>query len=143
MGRFCGAFLALTIIIFASNVWCDDDLDASSGAMECGQDRYQDFVQVRKNREKMAEERQKGASAVRSDREARVKQLEAARRSFHRTDMQEDPKLEAQWQEEQKAARAKHEVNRQRYVQYRDHELKTRCKGVQIPELLEYDLQDY
>lgn len=138
MGRFCGAFLAFIFILFSASGWSDDNQ-----ALECSADRYQDFIQLRKNREKAVEQRQKGATAVREAREARARELEAARKLYRRPEMRDDPKLEAQWLEQQKAARAKHEVNRQQYVQNRDHELKSRCKGVQIPEMLEFDLQDY
>lgn len=133
--------LAKLLLIACFVPWCvaDDRLMAR----DCGNDRYQDFFERKRQQERMEIERDKGAASARETRLARLKAMRDAERGFKRKPVVDNTRLEMEWLEQQKAAREIEEINRKRFVQTRDELKHKQCKGREIPFLLEYDLQDY
>ncbi len=142
MGRkWLGLFAVFcSLCLLAPLSWsiADDALDE-----DCSQERYVDFQRRQREKEQSEIRRESGAKLAREARIARKKELTEARKTYKRTKVGENPRLEIEWNEQQRAAREIQEANRKRYVQNRDNRERTRCSGPKIPELQEFDLQDY
>ena len=137
----CRAFLTL-ICLFAVTLHADNREMAEAG-VNCGDERYEDFMRRLREKEAREAEMMKGAGEVHAQRAAKVAELKAVRKDYKRVKIDQDPRLEKEWLEQQKAMKEQLEVDRRRFVQRRDQAAKTHCYGRPIPEVLEYELQDY
>jgi hypothetical protein len=116
--------------------------DAEVG-LACGNDRYEDFMRLQYERERADEQRQKAAKEVKVFRAERTRELEQARRTFHRERKADDVQGEKAWLESLRIEKEQKEIARRRYVQRRDELEQSRCRSLKIPELKEYDLENY
>lgn len=107
--------------------------------------RYDDFFIQRQAKERLDEQRQKNAANVGSERRAREAAREKARLEYvhNHERVGEDELLRKKWEAAEADRREEQEMSRRRYVKHRDQVDDLRRRGRTVPELKEYDLEDY
>lgn len=132
-------------VLFLSLSWSPSGIafTTNNTGPVCGNARYEDFFRIQYEKEKAERERQKYAGEVKEERAREKAKMEEARKAYHREKKPDDSAAERAWLAEQKAEAAKHEALRKLYVQERDRERSAACHAFEIPEMQEYDLQDY
>ncbi len=111
--------------------------------MQCGSERYEDFMQLQYQKDKHETDRQRYADEIKVIRKEHLKEVEAARKTYKREAKADDTAGEKAHELEVKAMKAELEKIRRQYVEERDHMRRTKCHALQIPELKEYDLENY
>jgi|GEM_PF-6611168 len=109
-------------------------------------DRYDDFFRVLREREEHEQKLQGSATNERKERErAQALRMEQARQEYvkSRKARPSDEALRLRQEAADKERAANLEMMRRRYVQQRDMAEQYLKKGRQIPELKEFDLENY
>lgn len=107
--------------------------------------RYDDFFQYQHRREDHEAQLQKGVPEVKAEQEARAKVIERARQEYKRVpkDYAKEEALRIDWEKAQKEREKRIEAARVCEVQQRRAAADLLKKGRQIPDLKEFDLEDY
>ena len=129
--------LALPVICSAQ------DIENAGDRISCSNERYEDFMRLQYEKDKQVGDRQRYADEIKIIRADNAKRVEEARRGYQRERKADDSRAEAAYQAEQKAAKEQQKLVERRFVMARDELAKARCRGLKIPELKEYDLEDY
>jgi hypothetical protein len=116
---------------------------AADSGPACGNERYEDFFKIQYEKEKADREREKYAGEIKAVRAAAARKMEQARLSYHREKKVDDAAGEKAFEESVKADKARNEANRRLYVMQRDKAESSSCHPLKIPELKEYDLENY
>ncbi len=111
----------------------------------CGNQRYEDFNQRLREAEERDLKREKYALEIKEVRRQHDVDVEKARVEYIKARVRtvEDPRQEKLAGEADKAWREQNEMERRRYVERKAESEKTRCHSLRIPELKEYDLENY
>ncbi len=120
-----------------------EDTENAGDRISCSNERYEDFMRLQHERDKLATDRQRYADEIKGIRAESAKREEVARRGYKRERKADDSKAEALYLAEQKAVKEQQKLIERRFVMARDELSKSRCRGLKIPELKEYDLEDY
>jgi hypothetical protein len=107
--------------------------------------RYDDFFQYQHRREEHEAHLQKGVPEVKAEQEARSKVIERSRLEYKRTpkDYAKEEAMRIDWEKNQRERDKKMEQARVCEVQQRRAAAELLKKGRQIPEMKEFDLEDY
>lgn len=119
------------------------DIENAGDRVSCSNERYEDFMRLQYERDKATNDRQRYADEIKVTRAENAKRVEDARRLYKRDVKVDDSRAEAAWLLEQKAVKVAHDEVRRQFVKSRDQLARTRCQGLQIPELKEYELENY
>lgn len=139
--------IALLLILFFPMLgWADcppQDVDRS--AVDRINRRYDDFFRYQREREEKANRANLGAEEAKAQREAHLQRMEAARKAYTRQPKDEarEEALRLQWEEMQKKRVAQMEAARKCEVEKRAAAEQLLQRGRKIPELKEFDLEDY
>mgnify|MGYP001197167033 CR=1 FL=1 len=119
------------------------DAENAGDRVACSNERYEDFMRLQFERDRAATDRQRYADEIKVTRAENAKRVEDARRLYKRDAKNDDSRAEAEWLFEQKAFKVAQEEVRRQFVKSRDQFARTRCQGLQVPELKEYELENY
>lgn len=117
-------------------------LDAAE-RLECGNERYEDFFKRQHDKEKQEQLRAQSADEIKGVRRERIEKMNEARREYKREKTVEDPNLEREWNEQAKAWKDQNDLARRRFVDRREAQKKSQCRSLNVPEMKEYELEDY
>lgn len=108
-------------------------------------ERYDDFFRYQEARERHEAELQKGAGEVKAAREQRELEMKRAAAEYKRTkkDYEREERLRLEWEKSQKERARQVELARLCEVEQRRAAEELLKKGRKIPELKEFDLENY
>ncbi|MGE0527416.1 MAG: hypothetical protein AB7G93_13535 [Bdellovibrionales bacterium] len=108
--------------------------------------RYDDFFRLEHEREEREAEIRQHAHDVKKARQKRAERLERAREEYvkNRPPREEESEiLRKRWEAEEKDRRQRLELARDCYIKNQEEAQEILNRGRRIPELREYNLQDY
>jgi hypothetical protein len=107
-------------------------------------ERYDDFFRRQSELDELNAKREREAQEIKKVRSEHEKEVEEARRLYvlSRRKAVEDPRLEQQWEEQQKQAKQEMDQDRRRYVKEKKTVEDIVRRGRHIDENKEYDIED-
>jgi hypothetical protein len=148
MNRICRAFLilglSLTTRAFAADEGpsCGPGDEEGRAMAERLNQRYDDFFRRQREVEEQERRRESAASEATKLRRQREEELRKAAAEYRRSKPVIDPRLEEQWNEQDKQWKSRIELARRCLVEKRNAVKALQRKGRTIPEMKEYDLEN-